>query len=121
MSSPIERRQMILEYLSDNRQSSYRELAERFGVSKNTIVNDIAELTLSAPIETIHCDSQVSIGRDGGGIRVADGWYLSRRYLHSDQEQLLRDLMDGLQPDQQKVMQSILSAFAKPKVKEPKN
>lgn len=113
MSSPIERRQMILEYLSDNRQSSYRELAEHFGVSKNTIVNDIAELTLSAPIETI--------AGNGGGIRVADGWYLSRRYLHSDQEQLLRDLMDGLQPDQQKVMQSILSAFAKPKVKEPKN
>ena len=112
MSSPIERRQMILEYLSDYRQTTYRELAERFGVSKNTIVTDIAELTISAPIDTI--------AGNHGGIRVADGWYVGRRYLHSDQEQLLRDLMDGLQPDQQKTMQSILLAFAMPKVKEPK-
>ena len=113
MSSTIERRQMILEYLSDNRQSSYRELAERFGVSKNTIVNDIAELTLSAPIDTI--------AGNGGGIRVADGWYLSRRYLHDDQEALLRELLPGLQPEQRETMESILASFAKPKVKEPKN
>ena len=30
-------------------------------------------------------------------------------------------LMDGLQPDQQRIMQSILSSFAKPKVKESMN
>jgi hypothetical protein len=29
--------------------------------------------------------------------------------------------MDGLQPDQQKIMQGILASFAKPKVKESKN
>ena len=106
MGSPIERRQMILEYLSDNRQSSYRELAERFGVSKNTIVNDIAELTLSAPIETI--------AGNGGGIRVADGWYVGRRYLTSTQETALRDILPGLPPEQQKEIQSILLSFAKP-------
>ena len=110
MSSPIERRQMILEYLSDNRQSSYREMADRFGVSKNTIVNDIAELTLSAPIDTI--------AGNGGGIRVADGWYLSRRYLQNDQEELLRRLLPGLQPEDQKTMERILLAFAKPQMKE---
>ena len=110
MSSPIERRQMILEYLSDNRQSSYREMADRFGVSKNTIVNDIAELTLSAPIDTI--------AGNGGGIRVADGWYISRRYLHDDQEELLRRLLPGLQPEDQKTMERILTAFAKPTIKE---
>lgn len=110
MSSPIERRQMILEYLSDNRQSSYREMADRFGVSKNTIVNDIAELTLSAPIDTI--------AGNGGGIRVADGWYISRRYLQNDQEELLRRLLPGLQPEDQKTMERILTAFAKPQTKE---
>ena len=110
MSSPIERRQMILEYLSDNRQSSHREMADRFGVSKNTIVNDIAELTLFAPIDTI--------AGNGGGIRVADGWYISRRYLHDDQEELLRRLLPGLQPEDQKTMERILTAFAKPETKE---
>ena len=104
--STIERRQMILEYLRDFRQATYRDLAERFGVSKNTIVTDIVELTCSAPIYTVP-------GK-GGGIRVADGWYMGRRYLHSDQEALLRELLIGLQPDQQKTMQSILDSFAKP-------
>lgn len=61
--SAIERRQMILEYLSDYRQATYRELAECFGVSKNTIVTDIEELTCSAPIFTV--------AGKYGGIRVA--------------------------------------------------
>ena len=104
--SAIERRQMILEYLSDYRQATYRELAERFGVSKNTIVADIEELICSAPIYTV--------AGKYGGIRVADGWYIGRRYLHGDQEALLRELLPGLQPEQQKLMQSILTSFAKP-------
>ena len=47
-----------------------------------------------------------------------DGWYVTRRYLNDDQEALLRFLLPGLQPDQQETMQRILSAFAKPNVKE---
>ena len=58
---------------------------------------------------------------NGGGIRVADGWYIGRRYLHRDQEDLLRRLMAGLQPEDEKTMQNILSAFAMPKVKELTN
>lgn len=111
MISVTERRQRILEYLSDYRHATYSELANEFGVSKNTIVTDIVELSCSAPIFT-------TAGRYGGGIRVADGWYVGRRYLRDDQEQLLRGLMDGLQPEDQKTMQAILTAFAKPKVKE---
>ena len=111
MISVTERRQRILEYLSDYRHATYNELANEFGVSKNTIVTDIVELSCSAPIET-------QSGRYGGGIRVAAGWYIGRRYLRDDQEQLLRKLMDGLQPEDQKTMQAILTAFAKPKVKE---
>ena len=111
MITAIERRQRILEYLSDYRHATYSELANEFGVSKNTIVTDIVELSCSAPIFT-------TAGRYGGGIRVADGWYVGRRYLRDDQEQLLRELMDGLQPEDQKTMQAILTAFAKPKVKE---
>ena len=104
--SAIERRQMILEYLSDYRQATYRELAECFGVSKNTIVTDIEELTCSAPIFTV--------AGKYGGIRVADGWYIGRRYLHEDQEALLRKLLPGLQPEDQKTMERILMSFAKP-------
>ena len=111
MQSTTERRQLILEYLSDVRRTTIDELAAQFGVSKRTIRYDLDILTCSAPIETV-------TGRYGGGIRVADGWYISRRYLQNDQEELLRRLLSGLQPEDQKTMERILTAFAKPQTKE---
>ena len=110
MANANERRQLILEALSERRQETVQNLAAEFGVSVRTIKYDIEILTSSAPIYTVQ--------GNGGGIRVADGWYLSRRYLHDDQEALLRELLPGLQPEQQKLMESILTSFAKPKVKE---
>ena len=112
MRTANERRQRILEILSDRRETTRTALATELGVSTRTIERDIIELTCSTPIETVQGNT--------GGIRVADGWYLSRRYLHTEQEALLRELMTGLQPDQQEIMQSILTAFAKPKIKEDK-
>ena len=113
MQSALERRRLMLEFLSDRRQATLEELALEFSVSKMTVRRDIDVLTCSAPIFTVQ--------GGGGGIRVADGWYIGRRYLHKDQEELLKQLMNGLQPEQQKTMQSILDAFAIPKVKEAKN
>ena len=108
MRSALERRQQMLEYLSDHRFTTYSELASKFGISRRTAVRDLEELTCSAPIFTV--------SGKGGGIRVADGWYISRRYLRDEHESFLRELMDGLQPDQQAKMNEILLAFAKPKV-----
>lgn len=112
MQTANERRQRIMEVLSDRRFDTRESLAAEFGVSKRTIERDIEILGCSVPIYTVQ--------GGGGGIRVADGWYAGRRYLHSDQEALLRSLMDGLQPDQQKTMQSILDSFAMPRKKESK-
>ena len=109
MRSALERRQQMLEYLSDHRFTTYGELASEFGISRRTAVRDIEELTCSAPIFTVQ--------GNGGGIRVADGWYISRRYLHDKHEEVLRRLLPGLQPDDQKAINEILLAFAKPKVK----
>ena len=109
MSSAIERRQMIPEFLSDNRKTTYKELAERFGVSKNTVVTDIAELTILAPIETV--------SGNHGGVRVADGWYLSHRYLRDEQTKALEDVLNGVQPDMEAI-RSMLIAFQKPKTKD---
>lgn len=108
MRSALERRQQMLEYLSDHRFTTYSELVSEFGISRRTAVYDIDVLTCSAPIFTVQ--------GHGGGIRVADGWYISRRYLRDEHETFLRELMDGLQPDQQATMNEILLAFAKPKV-----
>lgn len=110
MRSTAERRQLILEYISDRRFVKMQEIADEFGICLRTAKSDVQLLSCSYPIVTENWR--------GGGVRAMDGWYLSRRYLHDDQEALLRELMPGLQPDKQEVLQQILTAFAKPKIKE---
>ena len=113
MQSAVERRQQLLETISDRRHETIEHLAAEFNVSRRTIERDITVLSCSYPIVTENWR--------GGGVRAMDGWYVSRRYLHDDQEALLRSLLPGLQQDQQKLMESILSAFAKPSMKEAKS
>ena len=107
MQSALDRRQEILERLSDRRFDTIANLMAEFHVSRSTIKRDIDVLSCSYPLETVR--------GNGGGVRVADGYYYGRRYLHGDQEALLRKLMNGLQPDEQKTMRSILNSFGMPK------
>ena len=65
MQSTTDRRQMILEYLLDNRHATRKELAEKFGVSTRTIERDVIVLSCSYPI-----DAQQG---GGGGIFIAEG------------------------------------------------
>ncbi len=112
MQCATERRQLILEYISDHRHVTMQELMDEFKISDSTARRDIQLLSCSHPIITENWR--------GGGVRAMDGWYLSRRYLHDDQEALLRSLLPGLQPEQAKTMEAILTAFAKP-TKETRN
>lgn len=107
MRNTAERRQLILEYISDHRVVTMQEIANEFEICLRTAKADVSILACSHPIFT----SQGG----GGGVKAMDGWYLSRRYLHDDQEALLRSLLPGLPPEEQKTMQQILTAFAKPK------
>ena len=84
-----ERRQKILEILCVRRQETMENLAQEFNVTIRTIRNDIEELTLAHPIETVR-------GRYGGGVRVADGYYLGRKYLKPNQQELLKRLSENL-------------------------
>lgn len=72
--TPSERREAILKVLCQRRQDTIENLAFEFGVSVRTIKYDIEELTLAHPIETVR-------GRYGGGVKVADGYYVGRNYL----------------------------------------
>lgn len=108
MQSATERRQQMIEYISDRRSVKLQELMNEFQISRRTAIRDVELLTCSYPLYTV-------VG-NGGGIRVADGWYLGRRYLRKDQEELLRRLLPGLQPDEQKTMQRILDSFATPNI-----
>jgi predicted DNA-binding transcriptional regulator YafY len=97
-------------YISDRRRTTYPEIAAEFNIGFNTARRDVELLMCSYPIEAVK-------GK-GGGIRAMDGWYASRRYMTDKQEYLLRQLLTGLQPDDQKTMEGILAAFAKPQIKE---
>lgn len=101
---PNERREAILKVLCHRRQDTIVNLANEFGVSIRTIKYDIDELTLSHPIETIR-------GRYGGGVKVADGYYIGRKYLKPRQRELLLRVQTELSDEDAILMQSILDDF----------
>jgi predicted DNA-binding transcriptional regulator YafY len=112
MQRTTERRQEILYFISDRRHTTCQQIADEFHISRKTAQRDVEILMCSYPI--------ITENHRYGGIRAMDGWYASRRYLTDKQEYLLRQLLSGLQPDDQKTMEGILAAFAKPQIKEDK-
>ena len=108
--TPNERREEILNVLCQRRKDTVQNLANEFGVSVRTIKYDIDILTLAYPIEAIR-------GRYGGGIRIADGYYVGRKYLRPSQQELLKKLSEQLSGDDLAVMNSIFSDFALPLTK----
>ena len=94
----------LLEVLCRRRHDTYDNLAFEFNVSRRTIRRDIAILMCSYPIET-------SRGY-GGGVRVADGYYLHRRTLNKKQVALLIRLRVQLDGDDLNTLNSILRLFA---------
>ena len=103
--TPSERREAILRVLCQRRQDKIDNLAEEFGVSVRTIKNDIEELTLAHPIETVR-------GRYGGGVKVADWYHQNRKTLSPEQAELLKRLAPSLEGDDLAVMNSIISQFS---------
>lgn len=107
MKCATERRQLILAFISDNRCVKIQQIMDEFGISRSTALRDVQLLQCSYPIYTETSGA--------GGVKAMEGWYLTHRYLRDDQEALLRSLLPGLALEEQKTMQQILTAFAKPK------
>lgn len=106
MKNTSERRQMILEYLLEHRETTRFELSNHFNVSLRTIERDILILSCSYPIITIQ--------GGGGGIKIADGYRLGMKYLSESQAALLEQLSETLSGKDLEIMQSILIIFSKP-------
>jgi predicted DNA-binding transcriptional regulator YafY len=106
MKNTSERRQMILEYLLEYRETTRFELSNHFNVSLRTIERDILILSCSYPIITIQ--------GGGGGIKIADGYRLGMKYLSESQAALLEQLSETLSGKDLEIMQSILKIFSKP-------
>lgn len=102
--TPTERRQRLLEVLCIRRQDTCDNLAHEFHVANSTIRRDLEILTCSYPIETVR-------GRYGGGVKVAEGYYLYRKTLTSKQATLLQRLRDQLDGDDLITLNSILLQF----------
>lgn len=103
--SAVERRQQLLELLCQRRKETIPNLAVELGVCERTIRRDIETLTLHYPIETV-------CGRYGGGVKIADWYYLSRRRLTPRQAALLRRLAADLQGEDLEDINQILVQFA---------
>lgn len=106
MKNTSERRQMILEYLLEHRETTRFELSNHFNVSLRTVERDILILSCSYPIITIQ--------GGGGGIKIADGYRLGMKYLSESQAALLEQLSETLSGKDLEIMQSILKIFSKP-------
>lgn len=103
-----ERRRDMLYYLSDVRHETVKNLMTKYDVSRSTILRDIDELSLEAPI--------FAVQGNGGGIHVQDGWFASRRHMNRVQTEFLESLLPRLQPEEQKKMKDILHSFGNKKV-----
>ncbi len=108
--SPMDRRQEILEVLRLRRYDTYANLAQEFGVSKETIRHDILALMCSNPIETVR-------GRHGGGVYMLGNCGSSNgsqknAALNPRQIALLQELRKSLSGDNLEIMDSILDEFA---------
>ena len=99
-----ERRMAILEALCERRHDSVENLANEFNVSVRTIKYDIEALILSYPVYTTQgC---------GGGVHVVEGYYIGRKYLKPNQQELLEKLSATLSGEDAKTMREILKTFA---------
>lgn len=101
-----ERRNAIIQALCLRRHDTMDNLAFEFSVTRRTIVNDIAAISLSHPIYT-------QSGKYGGGVYVADGYYLGKEFLTPEQKQLLEVLSKTVNPEQRVILQSIISKFGR--------
>lgn len=101
---PNERRRKILELMNLRRYDTMQHLAEEFGASRMTIYRYF--LTLAEEYPFIH-----TLGH-GGGVSLPEGYYLSRKYLKSDQVDVIRRNLNSVCLQDREIFQSILDDFA---------
>ena len=102
-----ERQQAIANVLVHRRQETVANLMSEFGVSRSTILRDIAALTCSLPIETVR-------GRYGGGVKLADDYRPHRSTLSPVQAQAVRTAAALMSGRERQTLLSILAQFASP-------
>ena len=103
-----ERRMAIIQVLCRRRHELIANLAFEFGVTTRTIKTDLLELSLSYPVYTVP-------GRYNGGVYIAEDYYIGKQYLSDEQLQTIISILDKVDDDQRKVLESIIKDFGKSK------
>lgn len=103
--SQAERRFQLLHVLCLRRHDTYDNLAREFHVCKRTIRYDIAALMCEYPIETV-------CGRYGGGVKVREDYFPSRKTLNAKQVGLLIRLSAQLEGEDLVTISSIIFQLA---------
>ena len=103
--TPSERRSAILRILCKRRHETTANLAKEFCVSEGTIRADLVILSCYYPIQVIR-------GRYGGGIQLADWFYLEGQKLSPKQTALLLRLRQHLVGEDLQIINAILAQFA---------
>lgn len=105
--SANERRMQILEVLCERKFETIDNLMFEFSASRATIKRDIQELILSYPVYTVQ--------GHGGGVYIADGYRLGKKYFSQKQSEFLERIAEGLTGEDLEMMKGILKTFKEPK------
>lgn len=101
-----ERRESIKFLLIKEKATTTRHLVDRFGVTKQTILNDIVFLSSRMPITTK--------AGNGGGIFLELEYDYPKVYLTEDEKRLLLSLFGLLCEKDRKMMTNIINKFSMP-------
>lgn len=85
-----ERRLNIMIVLYRRRYEKTKNLAKEFGVSERTVRRDIDIISIIAPIYT-------KGGKYGGGVYVMDNCHLDIMYFTSQEQKVLRKVLDCIE------------------------
>ena len=97
--TPTERREAEIEIIRQKKQVTYSYFMREFGVSRETVRNDVLKLMCSYPIETVR-------GRYGGGVRICTG------HTSSVQLEFLEELRPMMCGEKLDILNSIIYDFA---------
>ncbi len=108
--TPTERREAEIEIIRQKKQVTYSYFMREFGVSRETVRNDVLKLMCSYPIETVR-------GRYGGGVRICTGHTLESKpkakiALSSVQLEFLEELRPMMCGEKLDILNSIIYDFA---------
>ena len=100
-----ERHQRIVARLREERIVTIASLTEELQCSRRTLLYDIEALAASDfPVETVR-------GRYGGGVKLPDWYHPKSNTLNATQLDLLIRVAPSLNPEERKVLNSIIDQF----------